>query len=97
MKASFHPTEKGPSRSEKLQLGGIPLRVVLRKNCIENVECHAAQILLWLKSIKFTHYSSPGCFSLRRVFGHTCFNEVFLSNDLQFKFKFTHLSTLGST
>ena len=38
MKASSHPTGKGPSRSEKLQLGGVPPRVVVRQNCTEDVK-----------------------------------------------------------
>jgi len=46
MRTSSHPTWKDPSESEKLQLEGIPLRVVIGQNCLEDVECHATQILL---------------------------------------------------
>ena len=33
MKASSRPTAKGPFGSEKLQLGGISPRMVVRQNC----------------------------------------------------------------
>jgi len=87
MKASSHPTGKGPSGSKRLQLGGVPLRVAVGKICTKDVECHTPKVLLQLKHLVI--------FSIRRVFGQTSFNEPFLFNSLQFKVKFTHLSTLG--
>jgi len=47
---------------------GIPPKVVIRKNCIDDVKCHTPQILLHLKSIKLYILSSPNRFFLKEGF-----------------------------
>jgi len=63
MKASSNPTGKDPSKSERLQLGGITPRMAIGKNFTDDMECHAPQVLLQLKAIKLTHYFLTWLFS----------------------------------
>jgi len=77
--ASSHMTGKAPSGSERLQLGGVSPRVVVKKNCTKDVEWHTPQVLLQLnKQQNHALFPRAVIFSLRRVFDRKSFDEAFL-------------------